>query len=76
METARLIRVGFLQQNAYHAVDTYVPLPKQLKMMQTILRLYDGVKEAVDRAMVIGPILLLEKSGGKSGDFIRPKEGE
>ena len=32
--------------------------------------------EAVDRAMVIGPILLLEKSGGKSGDFIRPKEGE
>ena len=51
IETARVIRVGFLQQNAYHAVDTYVPLPKQLKMMQTILRLYDGVKEAVDRAI-------------------------
>ena len=37
--------------------------------------IYDMCK-AVDRAMVIGPILLLEKSGGKSGDFIRPKEGE
>ena len=51
IETARVIRVGFLQQNAYHAVDTYVPLQKQLKMMQTILRLYDGVKEAIDRAI-------------------------
>ena len=39
------------------------------------LTVYDMCK-AVDRAMVIGPILLLEKSGGKSGDFIRPKEGE
>ena len=51
IETARVIRLGFLQQNAYHEIDTYVPLQKQLKMMQTILRLYDGVKEAVDRAV-------------------------
>ena len=27
IETAKVIRVGFLQQNAYHAIDTYVPLP-------------------------------------------------
>ena len=51
IETARVIRVGFLQQNAYHDVDTYVPLQKQLRMMQAILRLYDGVKPAVDRAI-------------------------
>ena len=51
IEIARVIRLGFLQQNAYHEIDTYVPLQKQLKMMQTILRLYDGVKEAVDRAV-------------------------
>ncbi len=51
IETARLIRVGFLQQNAYHDIDTYVPLPKQLKMMEMILRLYDGVKAAIDRAI-------------------------
>ena len=31
IEIARVIRVGFLQQNAFHAVDTYVPLEKQLK---------------------------------------------
>lgn len=51
IETARVIRVGFLQQNAYHAVDTYVPLAKQLRMMETILRLYDGVKTAIDKAI-------------------------
>ena len=51
METARLIRLGFLQQNSYNPVDTYVPLKKQLLMMQTILRLYDGVKEGIDRSI-------------------------
>ena len=51
IEIARLIRVGFLQQNSYNPVDTYVPLKKQLLMMQTILRLYDGVKEGIDRSI-------------------------
>lgn len=37
IETARVIRVGFLQQNAYHQDDTYVPMEKQLKMMRVIL---------------------------------------
>lgn len=40
IETARVIRIGFLQQNAYHQDDTYVPLEKQLKMMQVILHLH------------------------------------
>ena len=51
IETARLIRVGFLQQNAYHDIDTYVPLAKQQKMMEMILRLYDGVKVLVEQAI-------------------------
>lgn len=42
IETARVIRVGFLQQNAYHQDDTYVPLEKQLKMMRVILYLHQG----------------------------------
>ena len=41
IETARVIRVGFLQQNAFHADDTYVPLEKQKLMMKTILHLHD-----------------------------------
>lgn len=41
IEIARVIRVGFLQQNANDPTDTYVPLEKQLKMMRCILHLYD-----------------------------------
>lgn len=36
-----------------------------------LLTLYDMLK-AVDRAMEIGPIRLLEKAGGRSGHFRRP----
>ncbi len=47
IETARVIRSGFLQQNAFHKDDTYVPLEKQLWMMEAILHLYD--RRAVER---------------------------
>lgn len=47
IEIARVIRVGFLQQNAYHADDTYVPLSKQFLMMKTILHLYDSAKKVI-----------------------------
>ena len=60
METARLIRVGFLQQNAYHAIDTYVPLDKQLRMMELILKLYHGARDIVSRAI---PLSQLKATG-------------
>ena len=60
IETARLIRVGFLQQNAYHAIDTYVPMDKQLKMMELILRLYDGARALVARSI---PLSQLKATG-------------
>ena len=44
IDIARVVRVGFLQQNAYHADDTYVPLNKQFLMMKTILHLYHKAK--------------------------------
>ncbi len=47
IEVAKVIRLGFLQQNAYHADDTYVPMEKQMKMMELILFLYDKSKEYV-----------------------------
>lgn len=43
--TAKMIRQGFLQQNAMHEIDTYVPLEKQYKMMKLMLRLYDRALE-------------------------------
>lgn len=51
LEIARVIRLGFVQQNAYHPSDTYVPLEKQLKMMRTILYLYQKSKQLVDMNM-------------------------
>ena len=57
IETAKLIRVGFLQQNAYHAIDTYVPLDKQLRMMQLILRLYDGAKGIIARSIPLSQLI-------------------
>lgn len=45
LEIAKVIRLGFVQQNAYHPSDTYVPLEKQLKMMKVILYLYTKSKQ-------------------------------
>lgn len=47
LEIARVIRLGFVQQNAYHPSDTFVPLIKQLKMMRTILYLYKKTKQLI-----------------------------
>ncbi len=57
MEISRVIRVGFLQQNAYHAQDTYVPIEKQLKMMDAILFLYHRSKELIAANIPISRIL-------------------
>ena len=56
IETARVIRVGFLQQNAFHPEDTYVPLEKQKRMMEVILHLHEKVKEVVAREIPISRV--------------------
>lgn len=57
IEIAKAIRVGFLQQNAYHKDDTYVPLKKQNLMMELILYLYDSCLKALDGKMPISVII-------------------
>lgn len=59
IETARVIRVGFLQQNAFHADDTYVPLEKQKLMMKTILHLHAKAKDIVAQNIPLSKILSL-----------------
>ena len=60
IETARIVRVGFLQQNAYHKDDTYVPLEKQYLMMKLIVDFYELAKKALadgnayDRILSLG----------------------
>ncbi len=51
LEIARVIRLGFLQQNAFHPEDTCVPLEKQLKMMEIILYLYQRSRALIAMGM-------------------------
>ena len=59
IESVRVIRVGFLQQNAFHADDTYVPLEKQKLMMKTILHLHAKAKDIVAQNIPLSKILNL-----------------
>ena len=56
MEIARVIRVGFLQQNAYHAEDTYVPLEKQFRMMKLILHVCHRAKKLLADGVTLAEI--------------------
>ena len=59
IEIARVIRVGFLQQNAFHDIDTYVPVEKQFAMMDVILYLYDQCQKIVAQQIPISQITKL-----------------
>lgn len=59
IETARVIRVGFLQQNAFHKDDTFVPLEKQKLMMKTILHLHEVVGTLISRNIPISRVISL-----------------
>ena len=59
LEIARVIRLGFLQQNAFHEEDTFVPLEKQLRMMKIILYLYEKCRELIEMGM---PMALLREN--------------
>ena len=60
LEIARVIRLGFLQQNAFHKDDTCVSLKKQFGMMDIILYLYKKCRELVARGM---PMSVLTAEG-------------
>lgn len=59
LETARSIREDFLHQLAFHDVDTYTSLKKQLAMMKLILEFYDLGVLALDSNKDIGEIVSL-----------------
>lgn len=60
LEIAKVIRLGFLQQNAFHKDDTCVSLEKQFKMMDVILYLYKTSRKLVAMGM---PMSVLKSEG-------------
>ena len=57
METAKMLREDFLQQDAYHEVDTYCPLPKQHMMLTVILQHQKAAVEALERGEQLEKVL-------------------
>jgi len=53
LEVARMIREDFLQQNAYHEIDSFCSLEKQYLMAKIILQWYDGAMEAIESGIGI-----------------------
>jgi V/A-type H+-transporting ATPase subunit A len=60
IECARVVRLGFLQQNAYHETDTYVPIEKQKRMLRVMLTLYDEAARVIERGI---PLSQLKATG-------------
>ena len=60
LEIARVIRVGFLQQNAFHKDDTSVSLEKQYKMLKVIDYLKSACERVIRRKI---PVSLITKTG-------------
>ncbi len=56
LETARSLREDFLQQNAFHDVDTYASLDKQRLMLRTILCYHEHGLEALDRGVDVNAV--------------------
>jgi V/A-type H+-transporting ATPase subunit A len=53
LETARLLREGFLQQNALDEVDSYATVGKQMRMLQVILHFHDRATRVIAKGCPI-----------------------
>ena len=60
LEVASSIRIGFLQQNSFNEIDTFVPIEKQFKMMETIMLIYDRALKLINKGI---PISEIKKTG-------------
>lgn len=56
LEAARMMREDFLQQFAFHEVDTHCPVEKQFGMLKLVLDFYRNSVEAARRGISVGEI--------------------
>jgi V/A-type H+-transporting ATPase subunit A len=60
LESARMIREDFLQQSAFHNVDTYCPEKKQYEMLRIMSKYSDLIQKAVENKVNIDDIISLK----------------
>ena len=56
LEVARMIREDYLQQHAFHKMDSYCPLEKQNRMLQIIIQFCDLANQSLDKGAAIEAI--------------------
>lgn len=57
METAKTVREDYLHQNAFHEIDTYASLNKQLRMLKLIIMFYELGQDALLKGVDIEDII-------------------
>ncbi len=60
LEIARMVREYFLQQNAYHEVDTFCPMDKQYKLLKAITAWGDRAQTTLEAGTPIEDIMKLK----------------
>ena len=56
LEIARIIKIGYLQQNAYHPQDFYTDLSRQHSMLKVINKLYDRAYSCVKKGIPLSKV--------------------
>ena len=57
IETAKVFRQGYLQQNAFHKTDTYMPPEQQMDMLEAILYLYTEAQKLTAKSIPLSQLL-------------------
>jgi V/A-type H+-transporting ATPase subunit A len=56
LEVARMIREDYLQQHAYHEIDSYCSIEKQYLMLKIIMKFYQEVNKAIESGVAANRI--------------------
>ena len=60
LESARMLREDFLQQSAFHDVDTYCPKKKQYEMLRIMLKFSDLIQSAIEKNVHMDDIISIK----------------
>ena len=60
LEVSKSIREDYLQQNAFHEVDTYASLSKQYEMLKLVLKFMKEANKALDAGVYLEKILNIQ----------------
>jgi V/A-type H+-transporting ATPase subunit A len=71
LEAAKLVRIGFLQQNAFDEIDAFATPQKQAKMMHVLYTFYTQANDLISKGIPLKKIL--EKVGSLEPEIIRIK---